>query len=50
MKLFNAFPHAQQLKAPLQLSCKRHNDKFILCLIGISTLVSIVCIICEAMK
>lgn len=26
------------------------NDKFILCLIGISTLVSIVCIICEALK
>lgn len=25
------------------------NDKFILCLIGISTLLSIVCIICEAM-
>ncbi len=25
MKLFNAFPHAQQLKAPLQLSCKRHS-------------------------
>ena len=26
MKLFNAFPHAQQLKAPLQLSCKRHGQ------------------------
>ena len=28
MKLFNAFPHAQQLKAPLQLSCKRHLPLF----------------------
>lgn len=26
------------------------SDKFIICLIGISTLVGIVCIICEAMK